>query len=36
MAMLRRLCGNRQDAEDAFQDTALRVSRESSQPAKLT
>ncbi len=27
MAMLRRLCGNRQDAEDAFQDTALRVWR---------
>jgi RNA polymerase sigma-70 factor, ECF subfamily len=27
MAMLRRLCGNRHDADDVFQDTALRVWR---------
>jgi RNA polymerase sigma-70 factor (ECF subfamily) len=35
MAMLQRLCGNRHDAEDVFQDTAVRVCRACSSRPKL-
>ena len=33
MAMLRRLCGNQHDADDAFQDAAVRVWRDSGSVA---
>ena len=35
MAMLRRLCGNRHDAEDAFQEMAMRVWRSFSSRPRL-
>ena len=35
MAMLRRLCGNHHDAEDVFQDTAIRVCRSFSRRPRL-
>lgn len=35
MAMIRRLCGNQHDAEDVFQDTAIRVCRSFSSRPKL-
>ena len=36
LAMLRRLCGNCHDAEDVFQDTAVRVWRHSAGRPKLS